>query len=111
VPFEYEPEKVPYIIPESKHTYRYDFRLGRSLIVETKGLFTAEDRKKMVLVHAQHPELDIRFVFSSANKRLSKKSPTTYAKWAEDHGFKWAHKRVPQAWIDEALAQVSTAKL
>jgi hypothetical protein len=48
-----------------------------------------------------HPELDIRFVFGNAQTRLSKRSATTYAAWCDKHGFKWAHKHVPDEWLEE----------
>jgi hypothetical protein len=71
------------------------------MIIETKGLFSTEDRKKMKLVKAQHPTLDIRLVFSNARAKIAKGSPTTYAKWAETNGFKWAHRVIPQDWLKE----------
>lgn len=55
----------------------------------------------MRLVKDQHPDLDIRFIFSNANARIAKKSPTTYSKWATDQGFKWAHKDLPEEWLKE----------
>ncbi|MBZ5882545.1 endonuclease I, partial [Escherichia coli] len=60
-----------------------------------------EDRQKHLLINAQHPELDIRFVFSNPKARISKTSQTTYADWCERHGFKYAAKVIPQEWIDE----------
>lgn len=87
------------MIPESNHKYRPDFPLDNGIIIETKGLFTTEDRKKMKLVKEQHPHLDIRLVFSNAMARIAKKSKTTYAKWAEDNGFLWAHRAIPPGWL------------
>ena len=97
----YEPkdDKIKYEIPSSLHTYTYDFQLPNGIIIETKGRFTPADRKKHLLIKQQHPERDIRFVFSNANARLSKGSPTTYAKWCEKHGFKYAHRWIPKAWF------------
>jgi hypothetical protein len=41
-------------------------------------------------------------VFQNANAKIYKGSKTTYAKWAEDHDFKWADKGiVPASWIKE----------
>lgn len=104
VDFGYETLKLNYIIPESRHVYTPDFPTAHGMIIETKGLFQTDDRKKMTLVKAQHPELDIRLLFSNANAKIAKGSKTTYAKWAEDHGFPWAHRRVPQEWLAELLA-------
>lgn len=102
VPFEYETVKISYTVPERKATYTPDFiLLDNGIIVESKGIFDAEDRKKHLLIKAQHPELDIRLVFSRANAPIYKGSPTTHAKWAEHHGFKWAEKLIPDEWLKE----------
>lgn len=96
----YESEKIKYTKPESKHTYTPDFPCGK-FIVETKGRFTTEDRKKHLLIKEQYPELDQRFVFSRSKSTISKTSKTTYADWCEKHGFKYADKWIPQEWLDE----------
>ena len=102
VSFTYEVLKIPYTIPASPHTYTPDFVLKENgIIIESKGLFSVEDRKKHLLVKAQHPEYDIRFVFQNPNARLYKGSPTTYAMWAEKNGFKWAGKQIPEEWLSE----------
>lgn len=100
--YEYEKFKLVYLVPAKEHKYTPDFRLPNGVIIETKGLFTTEDRQKMKLVKAQHPDLDIRMVFSNANARIAPKSPTTYAKWCETNGFPWAHNTIPIAWLSEA---------
>lgn len=69
--------------------------------METKGRFITEDRKKHLLVKAQHPELDIRFVFSNSRARISKTSATTYGAWCERYGFAYADKKVPEGWLKE----------
>ncbi len=106
VSFEYEPRKVPLAIPARKSTYLPDFWIDtkRPIIIESKGYFydSARDRQKLCLIQEQHPELDIRIVFSDASKKIHKTSKTTYGQWATDHGFKWADKGVvPDAWIRE----------
>jgi hypothetical protein len=87
--------------PEKKAKYTPDFLLPNGIIVETKGRFLTEDRQKHLLIQAQHPELDIRFVFSNSRARISKASSTTYAMWCEKHGFRYADKLIPQAWLME----------
>lgn len=121
VEYDYEPLKVPVNIPAREAKYIPDFVPRRcNIIVEAKGRFggvgkhgdeksSAAARQKMVLVKAQHPELDIRFVFQNANNRIYKGSKTTYAKWADDHGFKWSHKTIPNEWIKEILKQQGRA--
>lgn len=101
VPFKYEPFPIRYEIPTRTAPYTPDFQLENGVIIETKGYFKTSDRKKHLLVQAQHPEFDIRFVFSNPNQRISKQSKTTYAAWCEKHGFKYAKGFIPQAWIDE----------
>lgn len=99
--FAYEPGWVKYIVPEHVSRYLPDYVLGNGIIVEAKGQFVANDRKKHLLVKAQHPDLDIRFVFSNPMTRISKISKTTYAAWCESNGFLYARLLTPQAWIDE----------
>ncbi len=98
---QYESEEVSYVIPASEHTYHPDFRLPNDIRVETKGRFVLADRKKHLLVKQQHPELDIRFVFTNSKNKISKKSKTTYAMWCEKNGFKYADKEIPNEWFLE----------
>jgi hypothetical protein len=98
---QYESEKIPYIVPATQHTYNPDFRLPNGIIVETKGRFVAADRKKHQLVKEQHPELDIRFVFSNSKNKISKNSKTTYGMWCEKNGYKYADKEIPEEWFLE----------
>ncbi len=101
VNFEFEKTVIEYDKPARKSRYTPDFKLPNGIIVETKGRFVTADRQKHLLVKAQHPKLDIRFVFSYSRSRISKKSATTYAMWCEKHGFKYADKSIPQEWINE----------
>ena len=98
---EYETEEVSYIIPASEHNYHPDFKLPNGIRVETKGRFVLADRKKHLLVKEQHPELDIRFVFTNSKNKINKKSKTTYAMWCEKNGFKYADKFIPEEWFLE----------
>lgn len=82
-------------------TYTPDFVLDNGIIVETKGRFVSADRVKHLAVKRQHPNLDIRFVFSNPNARLSKASSTTYAQWCKRHGFQYAWREIPDDWINE----------
>lgn len=101
IKFEYEKSKISYVVPERDAKYTPDFVLPNGLIIEAKGIFDAEDRKKHLLIKEQYPHLDIRLVFSRAKAPIYKGSPTTHASWAEHHGFKYAEKLIPQAWLDE----------
>lgn len=99
VKVEYETTKIKYVVPESLHTYTPDFVLPNNIIVETKGRFVAADRKKHLFVKKDHPELDIRFVFSNSKTKISKGSKTSYADWCEKNGFQYADKEIPDTWL------------
>lgn len=105
VSYGFETEKINYTKPASNHTYTPDFviktRSGKKIYVETKGRFLYDDAKKHLLVKEQHPDLDIRFVFSSLNGKVGASKIMTCAKWCEKHGYLYAHKAIPDAWINE----------
>jgi len=82
-------------------TYTPDFQLDNGIFIESKGLFDNEDRRKHIAIREQHPELDIRLVFSNAQAKLYKGSKTRYCGWCEKHGFKWAHRVIPLEWLLE----------
>lgn len=99
VPFEHESFRIPYIT--KPHTYTPDFLLANGIVVETKGYFTGPDRAKHLLVKAQHPDIEIRFVFQRSATKLSKTSKTTYAAWCAKHGFRYADTTIPVDWLVE----------
>lgn len=101
VEYEYEAFKIPFIQPEKNRTYCPDFRLPNGIIIETKGRFLTEDMHKHIWVKQQHPHLDIRFVFNRSKTKLNKRSTTTYADWCVKHGFKFADRQTPVAWLKE----------
>jgi DNA polymerase III sliding clamp (beta) subunit (PCNA family) len=100
VSFKYEKVKIEWE-DLMYRKYTPDFILPNNIIVEVKGLFTASDRRKHLLVKKQHDTLDIRFVFENSKRRLSKVSKTTYADWCVKHGFLYADKEIPTEWIEE----------
>lgn len=87
--------------PAKMRRYTPDFLLPNGIIIETKGRLTVKARKKHLWIQEQYPELDLRFVFSNPNSKIYKGSKTSYGDWCEKYGFKYAKKKVPQAWIDE----------
>lgn len=101
VEYEYEELVISYQKPARVSKYTPDFRLPNGIIIETKGRFLTADRQKHLLVQKQHPEFDIRFVFSNSRQRISKQSKTSYADWCTKHGFLFADKEIPAAWIEE----------
>jgi hypothetical protein len=98
VSFEYETLKIKWTLLENK-TYTPDFILPNGIIVESKGRFVAADRKKHLKVKEQHPDLDIRFVFSNSRAKLNKGAKSTYGDWCDKYGFTYADKRIPDEWL------------
>jgi len=99
--YTYEELTLQYIKPETNHRYTPDFVLANGIIIESKGRFVSEDRKKHLLIQEQYPDLDIRFVFTNPNGKLYKGAKSTYADWCDKHGFKYATKLIPTEWIEE----------
>lgn len=101
---EYEQHKLKFVQPAENRAYTPDFWLRgpKGLIcIESKGLFTAADRKKHLMVKDCHPDLDLRFVFTNPNGKIYKGSKTTYATWCDKYEFKYAKGLIPLAWIEE----------
>ena len=82
-------------------TYTPDFMLDNGIIIETKGIFDSEDRRKHLEVRKQHPGLDIRFVFSNSMAKLYKGSKTRYCNWGDKNDFRGAHRVIPEEWLKE----------
>ena len=88
--WEYESMKLSYVVPARKASYTPDFiNHDTKTIVESKGFFRAEDRKKMLLIKEQNPDWTIKLLFQNPQATISKASKTTYAIWAEKNGFVW----------------------
>ena len=76
-------------------------RSGKAICIECKGVLTVADRSKMRAVAKCNPEIDIRFMFQDANKRV-KGTKSTYGQWATKYGFKWCEGIViPRRWLAE----------
>lgn len=102
----YEKHYLEYKIPESIHKYTPDFVLPNGIIIETKGVWDAEDRKKHLLIKEQHPELDIRFIFTRSKAPIYKGSKTTYASFCEQNNIKYADKKIPEEWLKEPKKKI-----
>ncbi len=98
IEYEYEKERSTY---HRTCYYLPDFKLPNGIFIEAKGRFTKEDRGMLLKVKKQHPDLDIRLVFSRSKARISKESSTTYAQWCERWGFPYADKQIPEEWLSE----------
>ena len=82
-------------------TYTPDFELDNGIIVETKGIFDSDDRRKHLEVKRQHPDLDIRFVFSNARSKLYKGAKSRYCDWCDKNGSNWSHRIIPEERLKE----------
>lgn len=111
VSFQFEAFAIPFTQPQKPRKYTPDFALPNGIVIESKGQFVTSDRQKHLLVQAQHPDLDIRFVFSNPNQRISKTSKTTYAIWCESKCFLFARGRIPDAWLTESDNHLSLAAI
>ena len=96
VPFQYESEIIRYVL---ECRYTPDFILPNGIIIETKGRLLQKDARKHRAIKKQHPELDIRFVFTDINKRVENSKFTNY-QWCQKYGFEYSERVIPQEWIE-----------
>ena len=75
VKYEYESEKICYTI---QHHYCPDFVLPNHVYLEAKGYWSPADRRKILAVKKDNPDMDLRMVFQSPYNTISKKSKNTY---------------------------------
>lgn len=89
--------RVPYQL-----IYVPDLILPNGIVVEVKGAFPPEDRRKMLAVRAMWPTMDVRMVFGDPWRRCGRQvSPQ---QWCDRHGVTWAAQSVPREWIEEPPA-------
>jgi len=97
ISYEYESTKVPYTI---EHNYIPDFHLPNYTYLETKGYWSPADRRKVLAVKRDNPEIDLKMVFQSPYNKINKHSKTTYAMWCEKHDIPWAsYHDIPLEWL------------
>jgi len=104
IPYEYETEVIHYTVPASKHKYTPDFIFtradGTKLYVEAKGRFDPDDRKKMLLIKEQHPDIDIRLLFMR-DQPIRKGSKTFYSMWCIKNNIDYACGiDMPKEWLE-----------
>ncbi len=115
VKYEYEAYQFPYEEPLRKNRarcadcdgtnlvregwYTPDFYLPKTkLFVETKGRFTAADRRKMEAVMLANPKERFVMLFMRDNK-IHKRSSTLYSTWCEDRGIEWSIMEPKEEWL------------
>lgn len=101
----YEKLSVRYAV-QMYRLYKPDFILNNGIIIEAKGWLRPSDRTKHLLIKAQYPDLDIRFLFQNANNLLRKGSKTRYSDWCAKHGFLYAHQEIPKEWLTERKKRI-----
>ncbi|MEM4547065.1 MAG: hypothetical protein QW328_09965 [Nitrososphaerota archaeon] len=99
IKFKYEPFSLKYVLEKR---YSPDFMIeGSGFVIECKGNFTGEDRKKLLAVRAMNPHVEIKLLFMRDNK-LHRKSKMRYSDWAEKHGFDYhvsLDGHIPERWL------------
>ena len=96
VKFTYEELSLPYTLNGNYHP---DFVLKDSgIIVEVKGFLDKDSKRKMIAVKKQHPDLDIRFLFASADKKVPG-TKQSHGQWAKKNGFEFAEVEIPDSWL------------
>jgi hypothetical protein len=107
IEFDYEKEHIIWKEPEKLRKYKPDFFVKRKkdgslLVIEAKGRWTADDRKKICYVTEQNPKLDLRMLFERDNTLSKSPNSKHYSEWCDRKGIKWAVGRsIPQEWMDE----------
>ena len=97
VKYEYESEKIPYTI---QHHYCPDFVLPNHTYLEAKGYWSPADRRKILAVKKDNPDMDLRMVLQAPYNKINKNSKTTYAMWCEKHDIPWtAYHDIPIDWL------------
>lgn len=97
VKFLYESTQIPYVL---ERKYNPDFEIAdRGFFIEAKGLLDRDSKAKMLAVKEQHPDIDVRFVFMDANKKIPG-TKQTHGQWASKNGYIWANGQIPEEWLN-----------
>lgn len=97
VVYEYEPIRIAYTL---QCNYTPDFVLPNGVHIEAKGLWESADRRKILQVKKDNPDLDLRMVFQSPYNKIYKGSKTTYSMFCEKHNIPWAaFHSIPIEWL------------
>ena len=98
--WEYEPERIEYMLPKK---YIPDFviqsKSGKKIYIEVKGWFRWEDQQKMRAVKNSRPDMDIRMFFPKDQKVQT--SEMLNSEWCHKHDFKCAIGAIPRSWWNE----------
>ena len=67
--YEYESTRIPYTL---QCNYNPDFILANGVHLEAKGYFTGKDRRKILAVLKDNPDLDLRMVFQKPYQKITR---------------------------------------
>jgi len=98
----YETVKIKWI-DFAIRSYTPDFVLDNGIIIEVKGFWSVEDRKKHKELRKQHVNLDIRMVFENSKRKIRKGSKTSYGMWCDKNDILYHDRIVPIPWLQEQL--------
>lgn len=93
VQYEYETERIPYILARN---YIPDFIVQtktKKIYIETKGYLRPEDKSKLKAVKKLHPDIDLRLVFYEYKLQS--------IRWATKNKIPYAIGSVPIEWLEE----------
>ena len=108
IEFEFEKEVVLYIEPAKTRKYNPDFKLTHNgIIIEAKGIWDLDDRKKIVMVREQNPNLDVRMVFQRDHP-INRGAKTRYSTWCEKRGIPYAVGKIPDSWLKQKRGKTKT---
>lgn len=79
VDYRYEQDSIYYVKPKAR--YLTDFVLPNGIIIETKGRFDSADRAKHLMIKKQHPDLDVRFLFSNPASFIAAQKHKQFVAW------------------------------
>ena len=88
VHYEYESVSFSYTI---QHLYTPDFVLPNGVVLETKGYWRPEDRRKVRQVIAENPDIDLRMVFQDPYKKIVKNQRRPMHNGAKDMELNGVH--------------------
>jgi hypothetical protein len=105
--WKYEEEKLDYI---QRKKYIPDFHKGK-FIIEAKGYFRPEDRRKMLDVINYNIENYFLMILSHPDKTISKRSKTTYGEWCTKNKVNWVsldyfkreHKKICLSFLTKSV--------
>ena len=115
VKHKYESKPLRYESFGQPRVYWPDFVINTTtsqVFIECKGWLRTDDRWKLEKVREANPEIDLRLCFWDATKPIETGTPEidygaglgrwpTLAEWADGLGFRWCHRELPKAWLDE----------